>query len=81
MEAFKSGAMRKTYVELQSHHVFEHAQSVLDFDFDDDKDNFCLQCMKALIIVKTCSACKKATYCSKGCQKVHWKVHKNTCCK
>jgi hypothetical protein len=27
----------------------------------------------------TCSRCKKARYCSQGCQKVDWKAHKKTC--
>ena len=28
---------------------------------------------------KYCSACKFACYCSKECQRAHWKVHKRTC--
>jgi hypothetical protein len=27
----------------------------------------------------TCSRCKKARYCTQGCQKVDWKAHKKTC--
>lgn len=26
-----------------------------------------------------CSACKSVLYCSKKCQKAHWKIHKQTC--
>lgn len=26
-----------------------------------------------------CAACRKARYCSKACQKQHWKLHKQVC--
>ena len=29
---------------------------------------------------RTCSKCKKVFYCSRECQKAHWKDHKNLCC-
>ena len=29
--------------------------------------------------LRLCSVCKKTQYCSRGCQKVHWKVHKKNC--
>ena len=29
---------------------------------------------------RTCSKCKKVFYCSRECQKAHWKDHKNHCC-
>ena len=28
---------------------------------------------------KTCTRCKKARYCSRHCQKYHWKKHKAQC--
>lgn len=28
---------------------------------------------------KDCGACHKACYCSKACQRKHWKVHKKEC--
>lgn len=30
---------------------------------------------------KHCSKCKEVPYCSRACQKAHWKVHKRDCCK
>ena len=29
--------------------------------------------------LQTCSSCKKAKYCSRSCQKAHWKIHKRQC--
>lgn len=33
------------------------------------------------IVMMRCSACKKARYCDKQCQKLHWPVHKHVCFK
>jgi len=41
---------------------------------------FCGECAAlALCKNKRCAQCKVASYCSIGCQKAHWKVHKNVC--
>jgi hypothetical protein len=29
--------------------------------------------------LKSCSACKKVSYCNQACQKAHWKTHKPVC--
>ena len=34
---------------------------------------------QAALTLSRCSRCKKVTYCSVGCQKAHWKLHKKTC--
>lgn len=31
--------------------------------------------------LKTCSKCQVTAYCSRACQKAHWKKHKRDCCK
>jgi MYND finger len=38
----------------------------------------CFQCGKTTE-VKRCANCQSAWYCSRDCQKAHWKVHKRTC--
>jgi hypothetical protein len=42
------------------------------------EDSFCHNCSK---VGKTwrCSKCKRVRYCSRECQKSHWKGHKKTC--
>eukprot|EP01033_Poteriospumella_lacustris_P011829 gene11829-8427_t len=31
------------------------------------------------VALRRCTKCKKVAYCSVGCQKAHWKVHKKSC--
>jgi len=39
----------------------------------------CAQCHKSDMKLKTCPRCGSITYCSKKCQKKHWKTHKKIC--
>ncbi|WAR07802.1 HSOP1-like protein [Mya arenaria] len=39
----------------------------------------CCQCAKPSDNLKTCGRCKKAAYCSKKCQREHWRKHKHMC--
>ncbi|KAJ7193141.1 hypothetical protein GGX14DRAFT_478988 [Mycena pura] len=47
----------------------------------DTLETTCIACEKTVkrTDIKVCSACKDARYCSKECQKAHWKVHKLSC--
>jgi hypothetical protein len=38
---------------------------------------FCAVCLKTS--TKRCNACGKVRYCSRECQKIHWKTHKKQC--
>lgn len=39
----------------------------------------CSFCRQVSHNLKSCSKCKKATYCSKNCQSIHWSRHKHMC--
>jgi hypothetical protein len=38
-------------------------------------------CKEADLPLSACSRCKVVVYCSKGCQKAAWPLHKHVCCK
>eukprot|EP01039_Chlorochromonas_danica_P012000 gene12000-13620_t len=42
---------------------------------------FCEECPANApsVALRRCTKCKKVAYCSVGCQKAHWKVHKKSC--
>ena len=40
---------------------------------------FCVMCEKEDSQLKSCGKCKQALYCSRECQKKHWKIHKISC--
>ena len=42
---------------------------------------FCEECPTNTpsVALRRCTKCKKVAYCSVGCQKAHWKVHKKSC--
>ncbi|KIM36069.1 hypothetical protein M413DRAFT_31975 [Hebeloma cylindrosporum] len=40
----------------------------------------CAQCAdRGRPVLQACSVCKSVKYCSRGCQKTHWKIHKLQC--
>lgn len=46
------------------------------------KKGMCASCLKVGLISNQfqCSACGVAPYCSTECQRLHWSVHKRSCC-
>uniref|UniRef100_H3AWR2 MYND-type domain-containing protein n=1 Tax=Latimeria chalumnae TaxID=7897 RepID=H3AWR2_LATCH len=39
----------------------------------------CMMCRRFLLVMKRCSKCGEAVYCSRECQKEHWPKHKSEC--
>jgi hypothetical protein len=42
-------------------------------------NSVCGNCGKADVKLKTCGRCRIGAYCSKDCQKLHWKLHRSFC--
>ena len=57
----------------------DHFDSVLSLS--EGEVPVCSGCLKKVRgdKLKSCSGCLKAKYCSRACQKKHWKVHKKIC--
>ena len=45
----------------------------------DESGRSCAVCGKGMTVPKVCAKCKAIAYCSRECQKAHWKVHKKSC--
>jgi ankyrin repeat protein len=39
----------------------------------------CASCQKSGVRLRACSNCHAAQYCSKACQRTHWRAHKSSC--
>eukprot|EP01113_Clastostelium_recurvatum_P040855 TRINITY_DN6408_c0_g1_i1.p1 TRINITY_DN6408_c0_g1~~TRINITY_DN6408_c0_g1_i1.p1 ORF type:complete len:200 (-),score=34.42 TRINITY_DN6408_c0_g1_i1:6-605(-) len=61
-------------------HVFEHMRNNPDYEYDIRLRLNCHQCGEA-VVLQVCSRCKQARYCSKECQRIHWKEGHNKACK
>jgi len=51
----------------------------LHFTFEPRSESTCGECKKEDYGYKKCSACNVIRYCSKECQRKHWKNHKDQC--
>lgn len=40
---------------------------------------FCASCYAEQVLLRKCSQCHCISYCSRPCQKLHWKMHKKSC--
>ena len=72
--------------QIDKNNIVEKSRITEAEDSDSDAEQqeapvaMCLFCDESPAIkIMSCGKCKKATYCSVGCQKSHWKVHKTSC--
>jgi len=63
-------------IELEAAHRNADLKALFTV-FDWASNNRCAVC--DMVGPKRCSRCKKAYYCSRACQKKHWKRHKTSC--
>jgi splicing suppressor protein 51 len=80
------GPLPKKHFGLQnsphfnSYHLIPHRKNIIMADVDDPQQ--CANCAKAGTTehaLKRCAKCKTTLYCSRDCQKSHWKTHKKVC--
>ena len=58
---------------LEMHKMNEELKAKLDM-------SKCAKCKKSFTTRRSkCGGCKQVAYCNAGCQKSHWKTHKNDC--
>ena len=50
-----------------------------EIEHEEEQHQVCLNCQGTDGISKACPRCRKPLYCSRKCQKSHWKKHKKEC--
>ena len=61
------------------HYFTQVVQPGLSEQLDVESNEECGACGSSAKATKFCSKCKSVKYCSKECQRAHWKVHKKVC--
>ena len=95
IEAFESGAMHGTWKRFEANLAIQNAEEVAKAfckeedsfaatlaAFCEEEDPFAVPCMGCGLKVrefKVCSGCHVARYCSRACQRHHWKTHERRC--
>ena len=77
-DAENKGKKFHTFLSVES---VEHGREVVSTstELQSQSHEECANCKKAQPNLKKCGACGKVQYCSKECQRVHWKEHKSNC--
>ena len=62
-----------------SHKVKKHKEGPSTTGSSTEKKRGCANCGEKVSSMKQCASCGKVKYCSRECQKKHWKTHKPDC--
>ena len=81
----KDLAKSHKYLSLAAANGLKEAKEILRAAFPNGAPSasasFCAQCGVTPSNLSVCARCKAVSYCSKECQRVHWKAgHKKACC-
>ncbi|KAF9931058.1 hypothetical protein FBU30_010887 [Linnemannia zychae] len=90
-EAFASAFEAKYFSNNDDSDGSGYSFNEIESECDDDEDYAkyditpkCAQCLKTAdqtkdLVLRICSRCKSAHYCTRKCQKIHWIHHKDFC--
>jgi len=73
-------ASAEKHSHLLSVSFFTSISEEMQTEFYDSLSSYCFKCATTGVTTQKCARCCVASYCSRQCQKAHWKYHKHNQC-